>query len=182
MRGISGGLDGGSCGGQAHDRRRPRSQQKVVHGRVVYRSLDDWPPRAISLLRSMWSGAVPESRILAWVGATCAGCAPPVSCLGEFHLSAQRLHLSAQRQSAGLPRSARESGLKGAAVVGASQRSGRCSVRRSAELGPTLTILSGLRVFATWPRKRWRFRARPKRPKTGRCFRHPKQRAQNSNR
>ena len=26
-------------------------------------------------------------------GATCAGCAPPVSCLGEFHLSAQRLHL-----------------------------------------------------------------------------------------
>jgi hypothetical protein len=32
--------------------------------------------------------------------------APPVSCLGEFHLSAQRLHLSAQRQSAKLWRDA----------------------------------------------------------------------------
>jgi len=43
-----------------------------------------------------------QSQIVAWVGATCAGCAPPDSCLGEFHLSAQRLHPSPQRQSAKL--------------------------------------------------------------------------------
>ena len=124
-------------------------------------------------LSAIGKSKVTESQFVTWVGATCALLAPPVSCLGEFHLSAQWLHLSAQRQSAGLPRSARESGLKGAAVVGASQRSGRCSVRRSAELGPTLTILSGLRVFATWPRKRWRFARDPSVPKPDGVFGTP---------
>jgi len=38
---------------------------------------------------------------VAWVGATCARWTPPVSCLGESHLSAQRLHLSAQPKAAG---------------------------------------------------------------------------------
>ena len=36
------------------------------------------------------------------VGATCARWAPPDSCLGVFELSAERLHPSAQRQSAKL--------------------------------------------------------------------------------
>ena len=52
-----------------------------------------------------------DLKIVAWVGATCAGCAPPVSCLGEFHLSGQRPHPSARRQLArrrlGLPYVAR---------------------------------------------------------------------------
>jgi len=39
-----------------------------------------------------------ESQFVPWVGATSALCAPPDSCLGEFHPSAQRLHPSAQRR------------------------------------------------------------------------------------
>jgi len=42
----------------------------------------------------------PQSlNLVPFVGATCAGCAPPVSWLGVFHLSAQRLHPSAQRHA-----------------------------------------------------------------------------------
>ena len=40
-----------------------------------------------------------ESQFVAWVGATCARWAHPVSSLGQFHLSAQRLHPSAQQQA-----------------------------------------------------------------------------------
>lgn len=51
-------------------------------------------------------------------GRDCAIKAHPVSCLGEYHLRAQRLHPSAQRQSARLRRGARGSGLPGVPLVG----------------------------------------------------------------
>ena len=57
-----------------------------------------WLNRTLAMSASSCRRRLGESQIVAWVGATCAGCAPPVSCLGEFHLSAQRHHLNAQRR------------------------------------------------------------------------------------
>jgi len=44
--------------------------------------------------------------LVPFVGATCARNAPADSCLGEFHLSVQRLHPRAQRQPGKLWRDA----------------------------------------------------------------------------
>jgi hypothetical protein len=51
-------------------------------------------------LSAIRKSRVTQSQFVTWVGATCAGCAHPDSCLGRFDPSAQHLHLSAQRQSA----------------------------------------------------------------------------------
>jgi hypothetical protein len=56
----------------------------------------------IKYVRVLESPDFGELRFVAWVGATCARWAHPVSCLDRFHPNAQRRHLSAQRQLARL--------------------------------------------------------------------------------
>jgi len=77
---------GGGCG-RGSPNRRPADRQ-CVWSKIVYSRQE---------CRLLGKSRLGESQIVAWVGATCARWAYPVSCLGRFHLSAQRRSVRPQR-------------------------------------------------------------------------------------
>jgi hypothetical protein len=90
----------------------------------------------------------PRVRHPVWLGATSARWIPPVSSLGRFHPSAQRLHLWAQRRSAGRERIGSARGGCGPGRLNGGLACGR-ALRPQKTLTETSSVSNEVRAWLT---------------------------------